>query len=220
MEAYREEARRKLLPEGYSGYWHLGQLFVGCLLVCLVCGASLESVTPVEWVTVPLMFLLGNGYEYAIHRYPGHFRFKFFTWFFKSHTGLHHRFYTYEHMQPSDTTDWYFTLFPNRVYASVIGLFSLVVFPICRILLTANAFHLAMIMAAVNLAVYELFHSFHHCSLPPRLQYFLDSLPCAELIRRHHRLHHHPRLMIKKNFNITFPIFDWICGTLATSLPS
>lgn len=193
MEEYRERARQKLLPHGYSGYWHLGKLFAGCSLVCVVCAARMESTSPLEWLAVPLMFLICNGYEYGIHRYPGHFRFKPFIWFFKSHTGLHHRFYTYEHMQPGGSHDWYFTLFPNQVYAAVIGLWAIFSYVMCHLFVTANVFYLMVMMASLNLIIYELFHSFHHYSLPSSLQSVFDALPCAELLRRHHRLHHHPR---------------------------
>jgi hypothetical protein len=65
MEEYRERARQKLLPHGYSGYWHLGKLFAGCSLVCVVCAARMESTSPLEWLAVPLMFLICNGYEYG-----------------------------------------------------------------------------------------------------------------------------------------------------------
>jgi sterol desaturase/sphingolipid hydroxylase (fatty acid hydroxylase superfamily) len=33
-------------------------------------------------------------------------------------------------------------------------------------------------------------------------------------LRRHHALHHDPRLMQKWNFNVTFPIWDRVRGTV------
>ncbi len=32
-------------------------------------------------------------------------------------------------------------------------------------------------------------------------------------LRHHHTVHHDPRLMNRYNFNITYPIFDWLFGT-------
>lgn len=55
----------------------------------------------------------------VVHRYPMHVMLDnpLCRMFFKSHTGLHHKFYTYGYMQPNNGhRDWYFTLFPLRFY--------------------------------------------------------------------------------------------------------
>jgi sterol desaturase/sphingolipid hydroxylase (fatty acid hydroxylase superfamily) len=41
----------------------------------------------------------------------------------------------------------------------------------------------------------------------------LLSIPGARAAREHHRLHHDKALMGRYNFNVVFPLWDWICGT-------
>jgi hypothetical protein len=40
-------------------------------------------------------------------------------------------------------------------------------------------------------------------------------LPFILRLRRLHHRHHDPRLMATRNFNITYPIGDWLFGTRA-----
>jgi sterol desaturase/sphingolipid hydroxylase (fatty acid hydroxylase superfamily) len=40
-------------------------------------------------------------------------------------------------------------------------------------------------------------------------------LPFISGLRRLHHRHHEPALMAKANFNITYPVGDWLFGTRA-----
>ena len=68
--------------------------------------------------------------------------------------------------------------------------------------------------------MYEVVHSYAHDSLPPAVLNVLSYVPGFNFIKQYHRMHHHPRLMTSKNFNITFPLTDWLMGTMVTKLPS
>jgi sterol desaturase/sphingolipid hydroxylase (fatty acid hydroxylase superfamily) len=57
---------------------------------------------------------------------------------------------------------------------------------------------------------YEIFHACEH--LPP--QHRLAKLPWIRHMRRLHQLHHRRDLMQTRNFNLVFPLTDWVCGTL------
>lgn len=56
-----------------------------------------------------------------------------------------------------------------------------------------------------------------HPSLDPHLpaDAAMLRLPFLRALRAHHRLHHDPRHMRTKNFNVVLPLFDWLFGTLA-----
>jgi sterol desaturase/sphingolipid hydroxylase (fatty acid hydroxylase superfamily) len=43
--------------------------------------------------------------------------------------------------------------------------------------------------------------------------YFVRYMPLVNTLRRHHTAHHHSRLMMEKNMNLTFPVADWLFGT-------
>jgi sterol desaturase/sphingolipid hydroxylase (fatty acid hydroxylase superfamily) len=38
-------------------------------------------------------------------------------------------------------------------------------------------------------------------------------------LRRHHAIHHDPRLMQRWNFNVTIPFWDWVRGTIVREVP-
>ena len=57
---------------------------------------------------------------------------------------------------------------------------------------------------------YELLHFAYH-SEPGS---WLGRLPGMSVLRRHHIAHHDRQLMTRYNFNITYPICDYLFGTL------
>jgi sterol desaturase/sphingolipid hydroxylase (fatty acid hydroxylase superfamily) len=58
--------------------------------------------------------------------------------------------------------------------------------------------------------LYEWLHLAYH--LPPESR--IGRLPPIRFLRRHHEIHHDPRLMRHWNFNVTMPLWDWVRGTL------
>jgi hypothetical protein len=57
---------------------------------------------------------------------------------------------------------------------------------------------------------YEIFHAIEH--LPP--DHGLTRLPWIRHMTQLHRLHHRRELMRDCNFNLVFPLTDWLLGTL------
>ena len=41
----------------------------------------------------------------------------------------------------------------------------------------------------------------------------MRTMPFINTIRRHHVAHHNTAIMMEKNFNLTYPIADWLFGT-------
>ena len=66
-----------------------------------------------------------------------------------------------------------------------------------------------MATLALYYLTYEWLHLAYHA--PPHS--VLGSLPGVPYLRRHHQLHHSQALMGKYNFNITWPICDFLFGT-------
>jgi hypothetical protein len=56
---------------------------------------------------------------------------------------------------------------------------------------------------------YEWLHFSYHTAEDS----WIARLPGVATLRRHHTLHHDQALMSHYNFNITYPITDWLRGT-------
>ena len=68
-----------------------------------------------------------------------------------------------------------------------------------------------MITALAYFLNYEVLHLLYH--LPDA--HPLARLPLLPTLRRLHHTHHDPELMTRRNFNITYPLGDWVFRTLA-----
>lgn len=64
-------------------------------------------------------------------------------------------------------------------------------------------------MSSSYFILYEIVHYASH--LP--LGHWALSFRHFRRMRQHHLDHHNPRLMEKYNFNIVFPLFDYVFGT-------
>ncbi len=77
-------------------------------------------------------------------------------------------------------------------------------------LTTPNVGYLFALMATAYFLNYELLHFAYH--LPP--EHVISRLPGMRVLRRLHTAHHDQELMAHHNFNISYPLCDWIFGTL------
>ena len=73
--------------------------------------------------------------------------------------------------------------------------------------------NLGLLFFAVGIAYY-LTYEWLHLSYHLHPQSFIGRLSVVQILRRLHTAHHDTRLMTTQNFNITFPICDWLFGTL------
>lgn len=193
----------------YNGWLHGGFVFVFGLAVAVFFLSRLDHVRPWEWLTILLGLIFFNWGEYTIHRSFGHHKQRFGALFYKRHTGDHHSFFVESQMPYEQPRDWRVILFP----AWLIVLYSVVgVVPAYVIisLFNQNVAALFASMLVLGYLAYELFHSCEH--LPD--QHWLARLPWIRHMRHLHRLHHRRDLMQARNFNIVFPLMDWLYGTL------
>jgi len=61
--------------------------------------------------------------------------------------------------------------------------------------------------------IYEWLHLSYH--LPP--ESWIGRRALIRILKRHHAIHHEPRLMQRWNFNVTLPLWDRVRGTYAKS---
>jgi hypothetical protein len=209
VKEFRRYYRKNRVPRFYSGELHL--LFTASVLLGGMGWhlAKLRNVTVWELLAVPAMLLFGNWVEYMVHRYPLHNVYPLLKGAYQIHSLEHHRFYIYDAMDFESFRDFMMVLFPPWAPVLVVAFTSAVGAYLVRPIFGANAGHLAAAAGTSCLFLYEVLHSLAHCAD----EGWAGKLPLVQGIRRHHRLHHDQALMSRYNFNITFPIFDWVLGT-------
>jgi len=207
--AYRREYRAEHVPPGYSGRMHFA-LILG--FVALVTGIGvwrLDAVRPLEWLAVPLTFLYANLAEYLGHRFVMHRRRPGLGLIYERHALQHHRFFTHRDMQYDSTDDFRAVLFPPMLMMFFAVTFALPAGVLLGWLFSANVAWLFVITALVYYGSYEILHFAYH----QHEGSWILALPGVRRMRRLHLNHHDPALMQRANFNITWPISDWLFGT-------
>jgi hypothetical protein len=210
--AARERAREKILaqtPRWYSPWAHLaGTTGVG--VATLAAGAlRMHAVTPTEFAVVPLTFLLANAFEWRVHKNVLHRPLWPIQVIYRKHTPEHHAIYHTHDMAIRNVREFRLVLIPAAgVLGSVLAATPLALG--LAWLWSANAGWLFLVTTACYMVSYELLHlAFHQPDTS-----FLGSRKLVRWLRYHHAVHHDPRLMHRWNFNVTFPIWDWLHGTI------
>jgi hypothetical protein len=206
----RDAFRQNRIPAHYSGPLHLATVIGFSVFIAAVSLAMLEKVRPAEWLTVPLTFLYCNLAEYLGHRGPMHKKTRFLTAIFQRHTVEHHSFFTDEAISFDSPRDYRAVLFPPILLVFFFGFFAVPVGASLYYLASPNVCFLFVFTAILYYLNYELFHFSYH--VDP--QSWLGRLPLIRQLRRNHTLHHDKALMMRYNFNITYPICDRLFGTL------
>ena len=206
---FRQRYRADINPR-YSGWLHGGFVFgVGGALM-LYCFSRIESLTLWQLLLIPAALLFTNVGEYIAHKELGHKKRALGKLFYKRHTGDHHTFFTHEDYQISSSRDLRVVLFPAFLLVAVT---LLVAAPLGW--LSGKMFGMdgGWLFAGSLLLGYLFYEFVHLCDhLPENSR--LTRLPLIRQMREHHRLHHDPEYATRVNFNVTFPVTDFLLGTL------
>ena len=212
LQKFRHEFRATRFRRGYSGPLH----FATSMAIGLALTAGLLSLVHApswaELSAAPLTFLYANAMEYLGHRGPMHRRYRWsrlLNALFERHAAAHHRFFTRDAMLAESSTDWQVILGHPVFLVFFFGVIGLPSGLLLAPFVTTNVLCLFAATALVYALTYELLHLAYH--LPP--ESWIGRLPGLATLRHHHQVHHDPRLMAKYNFNVTFPITDWVVGT-------
>lgn len=208
----REETRREMMariPQWYSGRVHWILINLTTVLGIGGCLALLEAPRWWEWLFLPGFFVFANAFEWWIHRGPMHHPTRGLRFLYKGHTLQHHVFFPAEDMAFRDPRELFYTLFPPFALPALM----ILNLPIPLLLGKFVSVNLAWLFYLNVLAyyfVYEWFHYAHHL----RRDSWLGRRAVVGWLRRHHTRHHELALMEKGNFNVSFPLWDWLLGTM------
>lgn len=206
---FRARYRAEIAPKRYNGWAHFAftVAFSGSIVAFAI--SRLHDVAAWEWLTVPAAFLYANLTEYVGHRGPMHHKGKLLWRVYQRHTGHHHRFFTADDMGHEGQRDFYAVLFPPVLVVFFITAFSLPAGLLAAWATTANVAWLFVATTIGYFLNYELLHFAYH---QPKTSWVWKA-PVIAALARHHTTHHRPDVMTKGNFNITYPIADWMFGT-------
>ena len=206
---YRAEYRSRIAG-WYNGWLHVAVIYGIGLTAMFIYFQNIQSVAWWEWLTIPVVFLLCNIFEWAIHRHVMHrpVRFPGLRAIYTRHTLMHHQFFTDNEMRFADHKDWRVTFFPP--YALVV--FILMSIPAAAIVGWLISPNVGWLLISTTTAMYLIYEFMHFCCHVED-NAFVRNCPFVNTIRRHHTAHHNQSIMMERNMNLTFPVADWLFGT-------
>jgi len=205
----RAQRLRETVPSWYSGTLHLAILHVMGFWGVAWCISLLDQASLWEWMLVPVFFVFANWFEWWIHKGPLHEPTRGLYFAYQGHTLTHHVVYTEDSMDMEGPRELLFVLFPPWLLPVLLVINT----PLVLALAYFGSANLAFLFYASAIAyhlVYEWFHLLHH--LPAAWP--ISQRPTVRWLRRHHARHHNLRLMNKGNFNVSFPLWDLLLGTM------
>jgi hypothetical protein len=208
--AFRHAYRATEIPIGYSGWRHFAVTNALVLVSAVACAWQLNEVQLWEWLLVPFVALYANLAEYFGHRFVMHRPRPGFGLIYKRHVKQHHRFFTDTAMPVNGPRDFKAVLFPPILLMLFLGAFGTPVALAVGYFASANAGWLFAITGLLYFLNYEYLHLAYH--LPE--SHWVARLPFMARLKRLHTVHHDQGLMAHANFNITYPVGDWLFGTL------
>jgi hypothetical protein len=202
--------RAENIPAGYSPGWHAARTLVLALGICSVGIYLARASTVVDWFFLPLFLVAFNTIEWMVHRGPMHHP-RPPRLLYHNHTLIHHRAFLHDQMAIENPRELGLIMMP---WYTMLGLF-VIATPIAllaALLRGSGAAGVFYIAAVAYFLLYETLHALYH--LPPPLLRRLHlggRLFCA--MQAHHRHHHRLDRMTFVNFNVTFPLMDWLLHT-------
>jgi hypothetical protein len=210
QRGFRAEYRSRIAG-WYNGFLHVVVIYTIGLTALYLYVTNLDS--PIrwwEWLTVPVVFLLCNFFEWYLHANVMHrpLRFVGLRAIYQRHTLTHHQFFTDKEMRFADHKDWRVTFFPPYALVTFI-LMSIPGALFMGWLVSENVGWLIMCTTTGMYLTYEFMHFCCHVDE----NRFVRHMPFVNTIRRHHKAHHDQSIMMERNMNLTFPVADWFFGT-------
>lgn len=206
---YRANYRQRVAG-WYNGFLHIAIIYIIGFTALYVYVSNISHVTPMEWLTIPVVFLFCNFFEWWLHRYVMHrpSRNPIARAVYNRHTLQHHQFFTAHEMRFADHRDYRVTFFPPYALAT----FTLMSIPGAIVLGILLAPNVGWLFIATTTSIYMVYEFMHFCCHVDD-NWFVRNMPFINTNRRHHTAHHNQSLMMERNMNLTFPIMDWLFGT-------
>lgn len=203
---YRESFRNDVTHRLNGNLYALANLIVLVSIIAAL-AASIPHYEPYFLALLPAYFLFTNGLEYVLHRFPMHRKTKGFEVVYE-HVTIHHNFYADRDFYFEEPRDYYAAILPYYIF---IGL-TLVIAAVSGVIYLGFGLSNGLFFALVAYCYYLLYELLHFSYHMPENS-VVKKIPFLKGLSRQHILHHQTKLMAHHNFNITFPIYDWLFNT-------
>jgi len=157
---YRRQYRERIAG-WYNGWLHVAMIYTIGLTATYIYVTNIRQVAWWEWLTVPVVFLLCNVFEWVLHRYVMHrpLRLPALRAIYNRHTLMHHQFFTGQEMRFADHKDWRVTFFPP--YALVV--FILMSIPPSLLLGWIHSPNVGWLTMCTTTGMYLVYEFMHFC---------------------------------------------------------
>jgi hypothetical protein len=209
QRGYRETYRERVVG-WYNGWLHVVIIYIIGFTALYIYISNMKAITPLEWLIVPITFLVCNFFEWWLHRFIMHrpSKIPLFRAVYSRHTLMHHQFFTDTEMRFANSDDWRVTFFPP--YSLVV--FTLMSIPGALILAALLTPNVGWLFISTTTSMYLIYEFMHFCCHVEE-NWFVRNMPFVNSLRRHHTAHHDQNIMMERNMNLTFPVMDWMFGT-------
>jgi hypothetical protein len=207
QQAFREDFRGKI-GRLYHGWAHVALIYAIGGAAIWHFARQLHAPAWFEWSIVPLAFLGANTFEWWIHKYVMHRPIRGLMGIYKRHTLAHHQFFTEHEYTIDSTRDFRIVFFPPYALVTFLAMSVVPAFLLNR----AGLPDAGWLLLITNTALYLNYEFFHFCC-HVKDDRVVRHIPFINTIRRHHAAHHNTAIMMERNFNLTYPIGDWLFGT-------
>jgi hypothetical protein len=147
--AFRDDFRRRI-AKLYNGPLHVLMIFAIGIATIWYCSRQAQGPVWTDWLIIPIAFIVGNLFEWWIHRFVMHRPIKGFGNFFMAiytrHTLAHHQFFTDYEPTIDNLRDFRIVFFPPYALVS----FILMSIPPAAILILVNAPNMGWILRKLS----------------------------------------------------------------------
>jgi hypothetical protein len=212
-EAESRDALRTNILAGFSRYYssvaHL--LFPSAFGVTLMALAAsgIRALRFFELGWIVLFFVIANAVEWHAHKHLLHKRRWWLAVAYDRHTPIHHRVFVAGDMAIRARRELGIVLIPAYGIVAIL----LICLPTAFLLDRAGLANAARLFIATMMG-YVLLYEWLHLAYHAPASSLVGRSRVIRRLRAHHARHHDPALMQRWNFNITLPLWDYLCGTI------
>jgi hypothetical protein len=159
-------------------------------------------------ISAAVWWLVSSFFEWCLHRYVMHRPLGSFTYPFKAHALIHHQIFKADHTYHLlNEPDWKTIPMAWWNGPALTVLASIPVIPVAVLLQSWEVYFGA---AAGTFLYYSIYEYIHWCMHLPKTR-LVERTWAYRRLNGHHLLHHR---YMHKNFNVVFPLPDFLLGTL------
>ena len=200
------------IPAGYSPWRHMALTLVLATVLASLGLALAVRARMTDWLLLPGFWVIANFIEWMVHRNPMHRPLRPRI-MYRNHAQLHHLAFTDGRMVIGKTDELGLIMMP---WYTMLGLFAVAspVMVIAGVLRGPGLAGVFLLGAVAYFLCYETLHALYHLPDATLDRAGIGRVRAFRRLQAHHRHHHILGRMAAVNFNVTFPLWDRLLGTL------